>query len=202
MTQQELWPKAPLLSVRIAPMVDALASHGEAAALVLAARLEAGLSQHALAELAGTSGATIAAYELGTKEPRLSTLRRIVEAAGMELEWRCSPVADATDAGLTREDRRSLALHRAIAARLLADPATVIAKAHKNLRVTRRANTDGSADPWFDEWERRLAGPVAGVVEVLVSHDQEARDLRQVTPFAGVLTDDERQAIYAALPKV
>jgi transcriptional regulator with XRE-family HTH domain len=188
-----------LLSVRIASVVDASTSHGEAAALVLAARLEAGLSQRALAELAGTSGATIAAYELGTKEPRLSTLRRIVEAAGMELEWRCSPVADATAAGFTREDRRSLALHRAIAARLLADPAAVIAKARRNLRVMRRANTDGSADPWFDEWERRLAGPVAAVVEVLVSHDQEARDLRQVTPFAGVLTDDERRAIYAGV---
>lgn len=180
-------------------MVDAPTSHGEAAALVLAARLEAGLSQRALAGLAGTSGATIAAYELGTKEPRLSTLRRIVEAAGMELEWRYRPAADATILGLTREDRRSLALHRVIAARLLADSETVIAKARRNLRVMRRANTDGSADRWFDEWERRLAGPVAGVVEVLVSHDQEARDLRQVTPFAGVLTDDERREIYAGL---
>lgn len=180
-------------------MVDASTSHGEAAALVLAARLEAGLSQRALAELAGTSGATIAAYELGTKEPRLSTLRRIVEAAGMGLEWRCSPAADAMAARLTREDRRSLALHRAIAARLLADPAKVITKARRNLRVMRRANADGSADAWFDEWERRLAGPVAGVVEVLVSHDEEARDLRQVTPFAGVLTDDERRAIYAGV---
>ena len=103
-------------------MVDTPTSHGEAAALMLAARLEAGLSQRALADLAGTSGATIAAYELGTKEPRLSTLRRIVEAAGMDLEWRYRPAVDATILGLTREDRRSLALHRVIAARLLADP--------------------------------------------------------------------------------
>lgn len=180
-------------------MVDAPTSHGEAAALVLAARLEAGLSQRALADLAATSGATIAAYELGTKEPRLSTLRRILEAAGMALEWRYRPAAHATILGLTREDRRSLALHRVIAARLLADPEAVIAKARRNLRVMRRANSDGSADPWFAEWDRRLAGPVAGVVEVLVSHDQEARDLRQVTPFAGVLTDDERREIYAGL---
>lgn len=170
---------------------------GEAAALLLAARLEAGLSQRALANLAGTSGATIAAYELETKEPRLSTLRRILEAAGMELEWRCRPAADATTSELTREELRSLALHRVLAARLLADPDAVMEKARRNLRTMRRANADGSAREWFDEWERRLAGPVAGLVEAMVSHDQSARDLRQVTPFAGVLTDDERRVIYA-----
>ena len=47
-----------------------------AATLLLAVRSEAGLSQRELAARAGTSGATVAAYELGTKEPRLSTLAR------------------------------------------------------------------------------------------------------------------------------
>jgi transcriptional regulator with XRE-family HTH domain len=168
-----------------------------AGALVLTARLEAGLSQRSLAERAGTSGPTIAAYELGTKEPRLSTLVRIVEAAGMTIDWQYQTAAT-RPAGMTREDARSLALHRVIATRLLADPDVVIAKARQNLRRMRRANSDGSADRWFDHWDRLLAGPIAGVVAVLVSHDQEARDLRQVTPFAGVLSDDERRAIYAA----
>ena len=115
----------------------------------------------------------------------------------MELELRFRPTGDASTTRLTREDRRSLALHRVIADRLLADPEAVITKARRNLRVMRRANADGSASRWFDEWERHLDGPVAGIVEVLVSHDQAARDLRQVTPFAGVLTDEERRAIYA-----
>jgi transcriptional regulator with XRE-family HTH domain len=167
-----------------------------AGALVLMARLEAGLSQRALAERAGTSGATIAAYELGTKEPRLSTLTRILEAAGMTTDWRYQPAA-IRPATMTREDTRSLALHRVIASRLLADPDPILAKVRQNLRRMRRANSDGSADRWFDQWERLLDGPIAGVVSVLVSHDQEARDLRQVTPFAGVLTDLERRAIYA-----
>lgn len=176
-----------------------IVSPGEAATLVLAARLEAGLTQRALAERAGTSGATIAAYELGTKEPRLSTLRRILDAAGMDLELSYQPSDDAGARDLTREAARSLALHRVIAARLRADPDRVLRLAKRNLRVMRRANSDGSADPWFAEWERRLAGPLSGVVEVLVSHSQTAVDLRQVTPFAGVLTDDERRAVYAAV---
>jgi transcriptional regulator with XRE-family HTH domain len=169
-----------------------------AAALLLAVRIESGLSQRELAARAGTSGATVAAYELGTKEPRLSTLGRLVEAAGMRLELRYEPKTPRRDDNLTREERRSLALHRAIAAKLAADPASVLARARKNLRVMRRANEDGAAERWFGEWERRLRGPFAGIIEALVSHDQHARDLRQVTPFAGVLSDEERRAIYAA----
>jgi transcriptional regulator with XRE-family HTH domain len=170
-----------------------------AAALLLAVRTESGLSQRELAARAGTSGATVAAYELGTKEPRLSTLGRLVEAAGMRLELRYEPKTPRRDdADLTREERRSLALHRAIAAKLAADPAPVLARARKNLRVMRRANEDGAAERWFAEWEHRLRGPFAGIIEALVSHDQHARDLRQVTPFAGVLSDEERRAIYAA----
>ena len=170
-----------------------------AATLLLAVRSEAGLSQRELAARAGTSGATVAAYELGTKEPRLSTLARLAEAAGMRLEWRYEP-KDGVLLGetLTREERRSLAIHRAVAAKLAADPVGVLAHARRNLAVMRRANEDGSADAWFMEWETRLRGPLGGVIEALVSHGQHARDLRQVTPFAGVLSDEERRAIYAA----
>jgi transcriptional regulator with XRE-family HTH domain len=169
------------------------------AALLFAVRTEAGLSQRELAELAGTSGPTVAAYELGTKQPRLSTLARLVEAAGMRLEWRYEPKGRALQGlALTREERRSLAIHRAVAAKLVADPVGVVAHARKNLSAMRRGNEDGGADVWFVEWERRLNGPLVGVIEALVSHAEHARDLRQVTPFAGVLSDEERRAIYAA----
>jgi transcriptional regulator with XRE-family HTH domain len=49
------------------------------------ARIRAGLTQHALAARAGTSQATISAYESGRKEPSLSTLDRLLTAAGAEL---------------------------------------------------------------------------------------------------------------------
>jgi len=95
-----------------------------AGAIVRAVRVEAGLSQRDLAARAGTSGATVAAYEGGSKEPRLSTLRRLVQAAGMRLELGYVPeMAGEPGGGLTREEARSLALHRAITARLAADPA-------------------------------------------------------------------------------
>ena len=62
------------------------------------ARAKAGLSLRALAERAGTSHATLAAYESGRVVPRVDTLDRILRAAGfaadIDLAWR----PDATDA--------------------------------------------------------------------------------------------------------
>ena len=49
------------------------------------ARLRAGLTQHALAARAGTSQATISAYESGRKRPSLETLDRVLAATGARL---------------------------------------------------------------------------------------------------------------------
>ena len=49
------------------------------------ARIDAGLTQHALAALAGTSQATISAYESGRKQPSVETLERVLAAAGARL---------------------------------------------------------------------------------------------------------------------
>lgn len=49
------------------------------------ARLAAGLSQRVLAERAGTSQATISAYESGRKRPTTAVLERLLGAMGLEL---------------------------------------------------------------------------------------------------------------------
>ena len=58
------------------------------------ARRRAGLSARALAERAGTSHATLLAYESGRKVPRADTLLRIVRAAGFEAHLELSPLPD------------------------------------------------------------------------------------------------------------
>src|SRR4051794_29600924 len=50
-----------------------------------AARRRAGLSQAALAERAGTSQATVSAYERGRKHPSVETFSRLLAAAGSGL---------------------------------------------------------------------------------------------------------------------
>ena len=57
----------------------------DAASAIKRARLQAGLTQHALAARAGTSQATISAYESGRKQPSLDTLDRVLRAAGSRL---------------------------------------------------------------------------------------------------------------------
>lgn len=49
-------------------------------------RAEAGLSQAELARRAGTSQATVSAYESGTKSPAVATLERLLAATGHSLE--------------------------------------------------------------------------------------------------------------------
>ncbi len=57
----------------------------DAAALIKEARARAGLTQAQLAQAAGTSQPTLAAYESGAKSPSVRTLDRIVRAAGATL---------------------------------------------------------------------------------------------------------------------
>ncbi|HEX2195623.1 MAG TPA: helix-turn-helix transcriptional regulator [Actinomycetota bacterium] len=62
--------------------------------LIRIARHEAGLSQRNLAKRAGTSQATLSAYESGKKSPTLDTLQRVVRAAGLDLRITLAPYDD------------------------------------------------------------------------------------------------------------
>lgn len=99
---------------------------------------------------------------------------------------------------LTRDQRRSLWLHRAIAGRISEDPERHLAAARRNLALMTDAHPRGRAAVQLREWEQLLGGPVEAVLDVLCSPDHESVDLRQNTPFAGVLSDSERSAVLAA----
>lgn len=58
---------------------------------LLDARVCAGLSQRALARRAGTAQSVVARIELGATSPTTATLRRLLDAAGFELELRLRP---------------------------------------------------------------------------------------------------------------
>lgn len=59
-----------------------------AGALVVQARLAAGLSQRELARRAGVSRTTVAEIEGGARDPGLETLRSVLRGAGRDLEVR------------------------------------------------------------------------------------------------------------------
>jgi hypothetical protein len=96
---------------------------------------------------------------------------------------------------LTREDRRSLFLHRAIAAKLRRSPREVLTRARRNLR--RMMDRHAGARALLGEWSRILESPsVEEIVSVMTDPQPFARELRAVTPFAGVLNAAERARVY------
>ena len=150
-------------------------------------RRTADLTQTELARAAGTSQPTIAAYESGRKSPSLRTLSRMARAVGLEAVVVFPPA-------MTREDRRSLALHRAIADRLKAHPTKTLHQARRNLTGMRARNPQ--AADLFTGWDDILSRPVEAIVTAMLDPGQRARDLRKVTPFAGVLEPHERTRVY------
>jgi transcriptional regulator with XRE-family HTH domain len=58
----------------------------EAGRMLRSARTRAGLTQAELAARAGTSQATVSAYENGSKQPSLDTFSRLLAATGSRLE--------------------------------------------------------------------------------------------------------------------
>jgi hypothetical protein len=95
--------------------------------------------------------------------------------------------------GHQRIDRRSLALHRAIAEKLRQDPA-LIAIALDNIERWSRAG--GRSQPYWDAWREILKRPLPEILNLLVEDSERMTALRQATPFAGVLEPAERWAIY------
>ena len=89
---------------------------------------------------------------------------------------------------------RSLAFHRVIADRLLRDPA-VLEKARQRIRNWLAERPDR---PFAREWQRILAGDTESVAAFLVDRSELAEELRQSSPFAGVLDARERWRIWRA----
>jgi len=147
----------------------------------------AGLTQAALARAGGTSQPAIAAYEASRKSPTIGTIRRLAKAVGLDATVEYFPP-------LTREDRRSLALHRAIAKRLREDPDVVLTQARQSLATMTARQPEVSH--FLREWSVLLARPVEALLPLLTDPDPWARELRHVTPFAGVLTAAERAEVY------
>lgn len=95
---------------------------------------------------------------------------------------------------MTRDQARSLVLHQAIVVRLHGDPDEVMAHAFRNLDLMRQENPYAGA--LIDEWADLLALDPTRLASRMLDPSEHGRDLRQVTPFAGVLSGSERATVY------
>ena len=89
----------------------------EASALIKEARTRAGLTQLELAQAAGTSQPSVAAYESGAKSPSVRTLERLIRASGASLEVKLRRVPVAQGKLLADLRRRREEIRRAAQAR-------------------------------------------------------------------------------------
>lgn len=169
----------------------------DVSSLVRHMRRSTRLSQRAFATLTGTSGPTVAAYESGHKEARLSTLRRLAGDVGLELRIRLVPL-DPGQALRDRRERRSLAVAAATAAVVGQDFGRARRLAKENLLRAEELVGATAARRWVEEWRRVLEiGPDA-VRDALLEPGDHGHDLRQMSPFAGLLSDKARRAVLHA----
>ena len=93
-------------------------------------------------------------------------------------------------------DARSLAMHCKIAQKISREP-ELLDKAKENLKRW-SAKSEAPLPRYLHEWQEILEHPWSEIAELITSMSDDATRLRSSSPFAGVLTADERDQIYAA----
>jgi hypothetical protein len=93
-------------------------------------------------------------------------------------------------------DARSLAMHCRIADKISNNP-ELLNKASENLERW-AAKARGPKPRYLREWEQILTRPWPVIANLITSMNEEATRLRSSSPFAGVLTKEERNQVYAA----
>ncbi|MGH3573864.1 MAG: hypothetical protein ACRDUW_18930 [Pseudonocardiaceae bacterium] len=103
---------------------------------------------------------------------------------------------------MTREQERSLWLHRAVLGRLVEHPAAILELARQNaIRLLGQQARSGMTTHWLQQWLQVLYSGVDEVAQVLTSRSPLALELRQNSPFAGALPQQTRSLVLAAFAK-
>lgn len=124
------------------------------------------------------------------------SVRKIAEVTGVSpsVSQRLLEKAKGSRPRLTRrEERVSYELHRVVAEKLIKDPEPALMKARTNLQTMALRARDSHIHGLVAEWKKLIdGGDVNQLVDIMLRPDERGIDLRQMTPFAGVLTQEER----------
>jgi len=128
----------------------------------------------------------------------LSCVRRPTQRRLRQTEVQSFAAHRGSRASLNRDERQSLWLHAAVAGHLAADPPGTIGRARLNLERLGRVHPSGMSAHWLSGWRSVLDSGPDMILETLTSRSPQAIELRQNSPFAGVLADAERRSVLAA----
>ena len=93
---------------------------------------------------------------------------------------------------MSKQDTQSLLLAYAVAGEVVLHPESTLKKARHNLEVMKSLAHKGSTRVWLHEWDKLLSGPLLTLLQALTATSQRSRELRQNSPFAGVLSEEAR----------
>jgi len=161
--------------------------------LLRLARERAGYSQSLLARLSGVAQPKVSAYESGRESPTTRTLTRLLDACGADVRLTGTRIPEAF---MDRGARRSLEIHKRIAAGLLTDDETrlnLVRRASEVLVVARAKNPFGGL--WHDWWSELLEGPLDELIAKLVGEDSHSIELRANSPFVGAAVDEQTETV-------
>ena len=98
------------------------------------------------------------------------------------------------DRGHRLAELQALAYHRLVAERLDDDLVEEAARRIERWRANGRIHPS-----WADEWDDLLVRPLSTIARVISADTPRGRQLRQTSPFAGVLNEPERRRLVRAV---
>lgn len=130
---------------------------------------------------------------------RMRRLRERRRAVGLKAvtTW-VAPEGQATSTYSSHRvlEARSLAMHVLIVRKIDANPA-LLDVARDNL-IRWAQQREGEIPAWLTEWQALMQRPWPAIAALLTEQSENSIRLRQSTPFAGVLTQEERARVYEA----
>jgi transcriptional regulator with XRE-family HTH domain len=160
-------------------------------------RLRRGVGVRELARRVGVTPGAVSQWERSEERGAIKreTLARALAGIDPELAVDQPAPRRVQPAPFPRpEQRRSYELHRDIARKLIDTPDEVLAVVPGNVERMREHVHGPMAHAWLDEWLTLSRGQLGDLLNVMLATGQHGIDMRQVTPFAGILTHEERLA--------
>ena len=158
--------------------------------------LSTGTSQSELSRLSGVRQPSISQFLSGRSGLSDEQLGRLLSCMGYRLEVLRRPVVPE----LTRSEWRSWRLHRRLSAHLT--PSSLVQWRPTIERNLERLRGTVRGQPHLrnlDRWKPLLdRGDVPGLQRILAGLDRDSIEMREVSPFGGLLTDEERLEVLRA----
>jgi transcriptional regulator with XRE-family HTH domain len=155
--------------------------------------LETGTTQSELSRISGVRQPSISQTLSGRIEISDEQLERLLSCMGYRLQVKRRPVMPE----LTRSERRSWQLHRALSRQL--DDSTLDQwrpKIRKNLTRLRSSVQGQPHERNLRRWSSLVgSGDLGGLHRVLTGLDRDSIEMREVSPMSGLLAEHERTSV-------